>query len=120
MLLTFLSTTNVAAVTSPITVILGSRLTALPLTRENLRDIYFLRETHWPNGLPIKVFVLPDSNPIHVRFAKEVLGVFPYQLSSVWRRLVYSGIAVPPILVDTIEEMRHRVAITPGAIGYTN
>ena len=87
-------------------------------SREHLREIFFVRVTSWPNGLPIRVFVLPDQNPLHIRFAKEILGVYPYQLRSAWDRMVYSGTGVPPTVVDTEEEMRARLKATPGAIGY--
>lgn len=87
-------------------------------TREHLREIFFVRITSWPNGLPIRVFVLPDQNSLHIRFAKEILGVYPYQLRSAWDRMVFSGTGVPPTVVDTEEEMRARLKATPGAIGY--
>jgi hypothetical protein len=65
-----------------------------------------------------QVFVLPDDNPIHQRFAKEVLGVYPYQLRAAWDRMVYSGTGPAPIQVNTFEEMIERLRTTPGAIGY--
>lgn len=87
-------------------------------TQDHLREIFFVRITSWPNGLPIRVFVLPDQNPIHIRFTKEKLGVYPYQLRSAWDRMIYSGTGVPPTVVDSEEEMRARIKATPGAIGY--
>ncbi|MGH2357640.1 MAG: hypothetical protein ACRDGJ_06455 [Candidatus Limnocylindria bacterium] len=96
----------------------GSRSRATPLTRTELRDIFFVRHTKWPNGDPIRVFVLPDRHPLHVRFSKEVLGVYPYQLRSTWDRILYSGTGVPPTVVNTPQEVRERVDETPGAIGY--
>lgn len=87
-------------------------------TREHLREVFFVRVTSWPNGLPIRVFVLPDQNPLHIRFSKEILGVYPYQLRSAWDRMIYSGTGVPPTVVDSEEEMRARLKSTPGAIGY--
>jgi hypothetical protein len=47
----------------------GSRSSATSLTRTELRDIFFARQTKWPNGDPIRVFVLPDPHPLHVRFS---------------------------------------------------
>lgn len=96
----------------------GSRSSATSLTRTELRDIFFARQTKWPNGDPIRVFVLPDRHPLHVRFSKEVLGVYPYQLRSTWDRILYSGTGVPPTVVNSVQEVRKRVDETPGAIGY--
>ena len=86
--------------------------------QEQLRRIFFSRQTHWSDGTPIRAFVLPDKHPLHIRFSKEILGVYPYQLRSAWDRMMYSGTGAPPITVKNIEEMRHKIEFTPGAIGY--
>jgi hypothetical protein len=72
----------------------------------------------WPNGMPVKVYVLPDDDPLHLRFAKVVLGLFPYQLRRVWDRQLFSGTGQVPTTVMTEAEMIRRVAATPGALGY--
>lgn len=88
------------------------------LSRETVREIFFMRLNSWPDGSPIRVFVLPDNNPLHIQFAKEVLGVYPFQLRSAWDRLVYSGTGVAPTTVETTEEMQERIRSTQGSIGY--
>lgn len=87
-------------------------------SRNLLRSIFSMRLNRWPDGSPIEVLVLPDTHPVHQNFAKQVLGIFPYQLRQSWDRAVYSGTGVAPTQVETPEEMRRRVAETPGAIGY--
>ncbi|OOO02786.1 MAG: hypothetical protein USCGTAYLOR_01004 [Chromatiales bacterium USCg_Taylor] len=74
----------------------GSNHSNPPLDRGQLRAIFFVRQTKWADG---RVFVLPDRHPLNIRFAKEVLGVYPYQLRSTWDRMVYSGTGVPPTVV---------------------
>lgn len=91
---------------------------SIHIDRAELREIFFLRRTNWQDGTPIRIFVLPDQDPLHIRFTKEVLGVFPYQLRSAWDRMIFSGIGVPPSVVYSVEEMRKKVEETPGAIGY--
>lgn len=98
--------------------LLDSNGKAGSLSQETIREIFFMRLSSWPDGSPIRVFVLPDNNPIHVQFAKEVLGVYPFQLRSAWDRLVYSGTGVAPTTVETQEEMKARIEGTPGGIGY--
>ncbi len=89
-----------------------------PISRYVLAAIFGMRLTTWPDGSAIKVFVLPDDSRIHALFCKQVLHVFPHQLRSAWDRLVYSGTGQAPEVLDTEEEMRARIASTPGAIGY--
>lgn len=88
------------------------------LSVASARAIFGMRHVKWPDGTPIKVFVLADQHPTHGSLCKERLNLFPYQLRQSWDRLVYSGIAQAPGEVSSEEEMLSRVASTPGAIGY--
>ncbi|SFN07796.1 hypothetical protein [Nitrosomonas communis] len=88
------------------------------ISRNSLRAIFGMRLRAWQDGSPIRVFVLPDEEPLHQLFAKVKLNIFPYQLRSAWDRLIFSGTGQAPFLVSSEEEMRVRVATTPGAIGY--
>ncbi len=82
------------------------------------RSIFGMRQVKWPDGTPIRVFVLPDQHPVHVALCKERLNLFPYQLRQSWDRLVYSGMAQAPNEAASEEELINKVAATPGAIGY--
>lgn len=90
------------------------------LSKNLLRSIFGMRLRTWQNGVPVRVFVLPDDVPLHSTFTKQKLNIFPYQLRSAWDRMVYSGTGQAPFVVHTEEEMRARIASTPGAIGYLN
>ena len=91
---------------------------ATELSRNSLRAIFAMRQTEWPNGSAVQVFVLEDKNSTHIAFCKDILGMFPYQLRRVWDRQVFSGTGTAPIIVKTQQEMLIRVAETQGAIGY--
>lgn len=85
-----------------------------------VRAIFAIRLREWPDGVPVRVFVLPDSDPLHVEFCREQLGTFPYVLRASWDRLVYTGTGIAPEVVPNEKEMRRRVAMTRGAIGYVS
>jgi ABC-type phosphate transport system substrate-binding protein len=99
-------------------VVVNSDVTATHLTSLELRAIFTMRLRTWPDGLPIRVFVLSDSAPAQAEFSKKILDMFPYQLRRYWDRLVFSGTGQAPTELNSAEEMRDRVASTPGAIGY--
>lgn len=124
LLLTLLVTLSLAgdALSSgtPVEVIAHPGISSNQLSRNLLRSIFGMRLRTWQNGLPIRVFVLPDDAPLHSIFTKQKLNIFPYQLRSAWDRMVYSGTGQAPFIVHTEEEMRARIASTPGAIGYLN
>jgi hypothetical protein len=88
------------------------------LSQNEARLFLSMRLKQWPNGQPLRVFVLPDNHPLHERVVKSVLGVYPYQLRRAWDRQLFSGTGQAPAVVSTAAELIDRVAKTPGAIGY--
>lgn len=82
------------------------------------RELFTMRLSHWSDGTPVQVLVLPDAHPLHREFCKGSLNLYPVQLRRVWERRRYSGEGAQPFEVKSVEEMRRRVAETPGAIGY--
>ncbi|HEB95133.1 MAG TPA: hypothetical protein ENI96_01720 [Sedimenticola thiotaurini] len=98
--------------------VVNPAVTETSLTQDKVRAIFNMRLLSWPDGTPVRVFVLKDRDPLHREFSKRVLQVFPHQLRRSWDRRVYSGVGQAPQQVDSVDEMRRRVAGTPGAIGY--
>jgi ABC-type phosphate transport system substrate-binding protein len=101
-----------------VTVLIHHEVTTNELTSAQLRRIFSMRQTVWPNGMSIAVFVLPTENPAHQVFCKEILKMFPYQVERIWNKLVYSGMGVKPIEVESEQQMLQKIKDTPGAIGY--
>jgi ABC-type phosphate transport system substrate-binding protein len=85
------------------------------ITRNTLSAIFGMRLRAWADGTPVRVYVLPDDNAVHVAFSKEILMVFPHQLRTAWDRLVFSGTGQAPLEVADEEEMRTRIAGIDGA-----
>jgi ABC-type phosphate transport system substrate-binding protein len=86
--------------------------------RRQLRALFTMRVTVWPDGKPARVFVLPDRSELHDQFCRERLGTYPYVLRSVWDRKIYTGVGLAPVEVRSEVEMQQKVLSTPGAIGY--
>ena len=99
-------------------VVVHKGITSTDINQNTLRAIIGMRLRVWDNGTPVRVFVLGDQHQLHQKFCKGTLGLFPHRLRRSWDRLVYAGIGQAPTEVSNQEEMRHLVAITPGAIGY--
>lgn len=101
-------------------ILVNPDIATVQLDRDLLRAIFTMRLRSWPNGAPVRVFVLPDSDPVSDRFYRERLGMYSYVLRSAWDRMVYTGTGLAPTVVHSEEEMRERVLSTPGAIGYVS
>ena len=107
----------VPAADTPV-VITHSSVMERSLSRQSLLAVFGMHTQRWPNGQSIKVFVLASDQPMHRKFATEVLGTYPYQLDRIWQRLVYSGTGRAPHICASEDDMRTKVRNTPGAIGY--
>ncbi|WP_372609827.1 hypothetical protein [Halomonas sp.] len=120
MLLTGLSRASTPASAQGVNLVVVAHpdVTIHQLTRDTTRAIFAMRQRTWPDGQAVRVFVLNNNHPIHARFAKEQLAVYPHQLQLAWDRMVFSGTGQAPNRVRDQEEMRKRIANTPGAIGY--
>ncbi|MBZ9559624.1 hypothetical protein KGQ96_16400 [Halomonas coralii] len=101
-----------------VVVIANQGVGARVISHDMARAIFAMRLRTWPNGQAINVFVLPDDDPVHERFAKRLLNVYPHQLRLAWDRVVFSGTGQAPHPVDDEREMLERVASTPGGVGY--
>jgi len=87
-------------------------------TRREIRAIFTMRLTRWPNGQPITVFVINDDNPAHIQFCKNILNIFPHQLRAAWNKLEFSGTGQGPIELSSLLEMQQALIATPNSIGY--
>jgi ABC-type phosphate transport system substrate-binding protein len=99
-------------------VIVSPSLASTKLDRSLLRAVFTMRVRQWPDGSPIRVFVLPDTDPLSDQFYRERLGMYSYVLRRAWDRMVFTGTGFAPTVVQTEREMIERVRSTPGAIGY--
>ena len=90
------------------------------ISRARLRGIFGMRLRAWPDGTPVRVFVLEDKESLHQDFCKTELQMYPNQLRQDWDRLLYSGTGQLPVQVGSEAEMLKRVSETPGAIGYVH
>ncbi|WP_089852303.1 hypothetical protein [Halomonas saccharevitans] len=113
-----LASTVTGAQEMPIAVVAHPDVTTQHLTRDTTRAIFAMRQRTWPDGQAVRVYVLDNNHPVHARFAKEQLAVYPHQLQLAWDRMVFSGTGQAPNRVRDQREMLERIATTPGALGY--
>jgi len=99
-------------------VIVSPALAKVTLDRSLLRAVFTMRVREWPDGTPIRVFVLPDDNPLSDQFYRQRLGMYSYVLRRAWDRMVFTGTGFAPTVVRSEAEMVERVRSTPGAIGF--
>lgn len=112
-----LMTITLVAAADPKPIVNGDHASVV-VDRQMLRAIFTMRVRTWPDGAPVRVFVLPDDNSTHDKFCREQLGMYSYVLRDLWDRLEFTGTGLAPTIVHNLDEMRTRVQATPGSIGY--
>ena len=90
------------------------------LSAKQIRAIFSLRQKNWPDGQIIELVVMDDNNELHKQFCLEALKLFPYQLTRIWERQIYTGTAIAPTIVNSEQEMLDTIKNNPNAIGYTS
>lgn len=99
-------------------VIVHSNVSSDTVSRQYLLSVFSMQTRIWPDGQPVRVYILPPHQPEHRAFVKSELKLFPYQLVKIWDRSVFSGSGQSPMIVDSEEEMLRKVSENEGAIGY--
>ena len=107
-----------AANAAEIYVMVNESVMVSELNRSELRQIFTGHRQYWSDGTKITVFVLQDNDELHKQFCREVLQMFPYQLSRLWDQITYSGQGVTPVRVTSYQALIEALESTTGAIGY--
>lgn len=90
------------------------------ITKGELSKIFLKRLRTWEDGTPaIPVDQAPDS-PARREFSMFVHERSVVNVEVYWKRLIFSGRAVPPKEVATDEAVLEFVRNTPGAVGYVS
>ncbi|GFD69004.1 hypothetical protein [Alteromonas sp. KUL106] len=103
---------------SELYVMVNESVMVAELSRSELRQIFTGQRQYWNNGTKITVFVLEDRDELHKQFCRDILQMFPYQLSRIWDQITYSGQGVTPVRVTSYQALIDALENTEGAIGY--
>lgn len=109
---------SLSAQPTAISIIAHPSVNTSQLNASQLRRIFTMRQSTWPDGQPVRVFVMDTRSDLHQQFCKSVLKMFPYQVERTWNKLAYSGLGDKPLTVTNEMQMIEAVKNSPGAIGY--
>lgn len=89
------------------------------VTKAQLTDFYSYELKMWKKNLPVVVVDLRLQSEIKDAFYK-FLGMTASRMKSIWLKKMLMGEGVEPLAVKSEEEMLHKVASTPGALGFVD
>ena len=87
------------------------------LTEKQISDIFMAKAKTYPDGSSAKPLDRPERSPIRVSFINTILGKNEVQFKSYWARLIFTGRAIPPQIVDSDNETKKLVSSDPQYIG---
>lgn len=91
-----------------------------PLTMDQLKNVYSLKQKLLPNKAPVKLVQQPLNTKVSQDFTRHLFEIYPYQLQRMWDRQVFSGRARAPKVIDTEGKIFAHLATSSNTIAYVS
>ncbi len=88
------------------------------ISNKDIEKLYLGKLKKFPGGSTAIPLDRTEGSSIRVGFVENLVGKSESQMKSYWSRLVFSGKANPPQVVDSDNEVKEMVARNPDTIGY--
>lgn len=108
----------IAVATEDIVVIVNNKSNINNLNRDEVINIFLGRNRRLASGITALPLDLPCTVFEREQFYLQLTGKSTNEINAYWARLVFSGRASPPSLVQNQEEIIQVVADNLGAVGY--
>lgn len=108
------------AASAEIVVVVNKQNPVDSLNRRELVDLYMGRNQHYPNGtLVLRLDQAPDSET-RSQFYRALVNKSVAEVNAYWARLLFTGRASPPQVLDNSASVLDAVRQNPNAIGYVD
>lgn len=87
------------------------------LTPKELRRIFLGKTKNWPDGTAV-LLVLNPNDAVHADFSRDLLNKSPRQLSTYWRKSLYSGRSMMPYVAETRDDLLAYLVRYKNAVSY--
>ncbi len=101
-----------------VAVVVGAKSPATKLNADQVSQIFLAKSPKLPGAGQAVLLDQPEGAAIRDAFYSKVAGKTPSQIKALWARLVFSGAAQPPKVLDSGAAVKKAVAENPDAIGY--
>jgi len=83
-----------------------------------VKKLFLVKTSSFPGGGKATPADQPEGSGIRSSFYKNVAGKNDAQMKSYWSKMIFSGKASPPIIVNDDAAIKSWVASNPNGIGY--
>lgn len=98
--------------------IVNARVSTPPLAVKEVARIFMKKSSTWPSGLRITPVDLTVDSPTREAFSRAVHGRGAEPVERRWQTLIFSGMGVPPVQMQSEDDVLSFVKNNVGAIGY--
>lgn len=98
-------------------VIVNPGISVDKLDREQLRNIYLLKQNSWPDGTPVIPLNLPATSKLRTLFFEKILKLDMQTAANVWIQMHFQG-RQPPHVVSSPKAAVTFTTRIKGAISY--
>lgn len=88
------------------------------LSLKQLSRLFLKKELRWPSGFGVLPVDQVANSPVRAAFSEDVLDKSVSQVQSYWRKVLFSGLDVPPPELESDEQVLDFVSQNAGAVGY--
>ena len=99
-------------------VIVNAGVSVSSLSPKEISQIFLKKTTTWPSGLRITPVNLGVDHPTRESFSQAIHGKGAHPIQRRWETLIFSGMGVPPLQLDTEEEVVAFVKSNADGVGY--
>jgi len=117
MLLLMLSCAHGSCLAAEIILVVNHDNTLAGITARAAELIFLSKKTEWTQGEHIHVVVNNDPEA-YAAFCREILRKTPLQYLLYRKKMLFNGSGIPPLVMDTDEEVKNFIAATRDAIGF--
>lgn len=115
LLLLWLAVSPPLAMAESFAVIVAANHPVAALSSHQVQRIFLGKMKKWPNGEAVHI-AFNSSEPTNGMFTHQVLRKTPRQLSSYWRKALYSGRSMLPLYLADDQQVLDYVADHPNVI----
>lgn len=89
------------------------------LTTSQVKSIFLGKERFWSDGSAITL-IMNKNEDIHEAFTRLMLQKSPAQLSVYWKKILYSGASMLPLVVKDDEAVKSYMSLHANTISYVD
>lgn len=108
----------VSAFAAEFVVVANKSVPVNSLSKSELQSIFLGEKTKWDDGKPIKLYVMGEGSA-HRSFLESIVEKSSSQFEIYWKKLVFTGKAAAPKVINDSGDLVATVARQVGAISYT-